>query len=195
LRATPIPISRANEIVGAGVYAIYYVGPFEAYRLIASVNRDGKFEKPIYVGKAIPKGSRKGGLASNSATGTALADRLKKHTITIAEATNLEVSDFHIRHLVIDDIWIPLGENVLIESFQPLWNVVIDGFGNNDPGKRRATQFRSLWDTLHPGRSFAEKLADNPTTIAELTKRIADAQAGRQVPTVNERDTSEDEDE
>ncbi len=29
---------------------------------------------------------------------------------------------------------------------------------NNDPGGRRATQFRSSWDTLHPGRAWAEKL-------------------------------------
>jgi hypothetical protein len=40
----------------------------------------------------------------------------------------------------------------MIEQFRPIWNLVIDGFGNKDPGKRRATQYRSLWDVLHPGR-------------------------------------------
>jgi hypothetical protein len=40
-------------------------------------------------------------------------------------------------------VWIPLGENVLIEKFQSLRNRVIDGFGNKTPGKRRADQLRS----------------------------------------------------
>jgi len=72
-----------------------------------------------------------------------------------------------------------LGENVLIEKFQPLWNRVIDGFGNKDPGRRRATQYRSSWDVLHPGRGFAEKLAANPLTTAAIIRRIKDFFAGK----------------
>ena len=49
-------------------------------------------------------------------------------------------------------VWIPLGESLLIERFKPVWNMVIDGFSNNAPGKRRFSQHRSLWDVLHPGR-------------------------------------------
>ena len=72
---------------------------------------------------------------------------------------------------MVDDIWIPLGENILIERFKPLWNQVIDGFGNNDPGGRRATQYRSHWDVLHPGRPWAVKLAQGETTAAQICEK------------------------
>jgi hypothetical protein len=84
---------------------------------------------PIYLDKAVPEGARKGGLSFDAGSGKALRDRLRQHAATINEATNLELTDFHFRALIVDDIWIPLGENVLIEKFQPLWNRVIDGFG------------------------------------------------------------------
>jgi hypothetical protein len=136
--------------------------------------------QPIYVGKAIPKGGRKGGLSTDAAKGgNALADRLRQHAASIAEATNLTLSDFHVRHLIVDDIWIPLGENMLIETFKPVWNRAIDGFGNKDPGNRRASQYKSPWDVLHPGRAFAAKLADSGMTSAFLEQRVADYLAGR----------------
>lgn len=65
------------------------------------------------------------------------------------------------------------------ESFRPVWNRAIDGFGNKHPGKRRATQYKSPWDVLHPGRGFAEKLADSPVTTEFLLQRVADYMAGR----------------
>jgi hypothetical protein len=80
---------------------------------------------------------------------------------------------------VVDDIWIPLGENMLIETFTHVWNRAVDGFGNKDPGRRRKTQLRSPWDVLHPGRSFVKKLAESPLTPAILEERIADYFAGR----------------
>src|SRR5215475_5429097 len=47
------PMSSITDINGAGVYAIYYTGKFLAYAPIAALNKDGRFEAPIYVGKAI----------------------------------------------------------------------------------------------------------------------------------------------
>jgi len=173
-------LSAADQTAGAGVYVIYYTGTFPAYALLAEANRGGAFARPIYIGKAIPKGGRKGGLAKETTiTGRALGDRLKQHATSITEAENLDIADFHVRHLVVDDIWIPLGENMLIETFKPVWNRAIDGFGNKDPGARRATQFRSPWDVLHPGRQFARKLADSPVTTEFLLQRIEDYFAGR----------------
>lgn len=172
-------LSEVDVIIGAGVYVIYYSGPFPGYAPIAGAT-DGVNAKPIYVGKAIPKGGRKGGLSRDvSASGKALADRLRQHAGSIAEASNLELSDFSVRHLVLDDIWIPLGENMLIESFKPVWNVALDGFGNKDPGRRRATQYKSPWDVVHPGRQFAEKLADAPASAEFLIQRIEDYFEGR----------------
>ena len=194
------PLSQITDMVGAGVYALYYTGGFKAYAPVAERNRKGVFEQPIYVGKAVPKGARKGGLAFDASKGRALRDRLRQHAGSIDEATNIDLADFHFRSLVVDDIWIPLGENMMIEQFRPIWNLVIDGFGNKDPGNRRATQYRSPWDVLHPGRQFAKKLADGDTTRAMLTTRLKEYFAGHVVPLVPTEEagdigTTEDDDE
>jgi Eco29kI restriction endonuclease len=175
------PLSKTSHLSGAGVYMIYYSGQFSAYRPIAQKNTNGKFDQPIYVGKAIPKGARKGGLHFDAAKGNAIRDRLRDHANSINQARNLELSDFHFRSLVVDDIWIPLGENMMIEKFKPIWNIVIDGFGNKTPGKRRFTQYRSQWDVLHPGRKFAEHLADSGVTSDFLIDKLAKYFAGEPV--------------
>lgn len=175
LTREPLPLVETGRILGAGVYAIYYIGDFAPYAPIS--NR--RFTTPIYVGKAIPKGGRKGGLSKDAAKGHALADRLRQHAASIDESVNLKLADFFARYLVVDDIWIPLGENILIESFKPIWNRAVDGFGNKDPGVRRAGQFKSPWDVLHPGRKFADKLADGGVTTEFMRERVGDYFAGR----------------
>lgn len=172
LETDALPLADTSKLRGAGVYVIYYTGGFPAYSPVAAENRDGQFRQPIYVGKAIPKGGRKGGLAPVTATGTALRDRLRQHAASIEQARNLKPTDFHFRSLVVDDIWIPLGENMLIEQFKPVWNLVIDGFGNNDPGVGRTKQKRSPWDVLHPGRTWAEKLAESGITADQILAKI-----------------------
>jgi hypothetical protein len=163
LLARPVsPLPPDEPFLGAGVYAIYYVGPFAAYEAIATKKRNEKFRVPIYVGKAIPEGARKGG---SRLSGTDLYDRLREHAKSIEQTTNLKLADFFCRYLVADDIWIPLGESLLIEKFSPVWNKLIDGFGNHDPGSGRYNQQNSLWDTLHPGRPWAVKL--QPCTKSE----------------------------
>jgi hypothetical protein len=185
------PLTQTADLVGAGVYAIYYSGSFEPYQPVVEKNKDGAFGQPIYVGKAVPKGARKGGLAFDASKGKALRDRLRQHAGSIDEATNISLEDFHFRSLIVDDIWIPLGENMMIEQFRPIWNLVIDGFGNKDPGVRRASQYRSPWDVLHPGRQFAEKLADGSVTVQALISRLAEYFAGRPVPLVSTEDAAD----
>jgi hypothetical protein len=172
--------SVISGIRGAGVYVIYYSGTFPAYAAIASDPVDSPNRRPIYVGKAIPKGGRKGGLTNDpAATGRALLERLRQHAASISEASNLDLDDFSVRHLVIEDIWIPLGENMLIETFKPVWNVALDGFGNKTPGKRRQAQYKSPWDVVHRGRAFAELLADPPAPVEFFLQRVADYFDGR----------------
>ena len=129
---------------------------------------------PIYVGKAVPPGARKGGFGLDKPPGKVLFRRLSEHADSITKASNLDLSDFRCRYLVVDDIWIPLGESLLIEMFNPLWNKVIDGFGNHDPGRGRYNQQRSAWDVLHPGRPWAEKLQPHPKSSDELLEIVAD---------------------
>lgn len=160
---------------GAGIYALYYTGDFPAYRAIFDQNKDGQFNLPIYVGEAVPEGSRKGGLISNARPTYKLFSRLREHARSIECAENLRIEDFHFRYLVVDDIWIPLGEALIIDTFAPVWNKVIDGFGIHTPGGNRP-QTTSAWDTLHPGRPFVKKvnLLPNPKTQAQLIKEVQD---------------------
>lgn len=166
LRTPAQPFDSVSTIAGAGVYAIYYCGDFPPYKPISDMNRGGR-SRPVYVGKAIPRGGRKGLLREAAGSGTALRDRLRHHESSIDQAENLAVNDFAFRALICDDVWIPLGESILIDRFRPVWNVLIDGFGNNDPGTARATTARSSWDVLHPGRKVMEKLTA-PGIAAEI---------------------------
>lgn len=158
LNKPAIPLQGLQSFEGAGVYAIYYTGDFSLYAPIQLANANGKFAQPIYVGKAVPSGARKGGFGLGNAPGIVLYKRLAEHLESIKQAGNLAASDFYCRHLTVEDIWIPLGESLLIEMFKPLWNMVIDGFGNHDPGGGRYNQKISSWDTLHPGRNWASRL-------------------------------------
>lgn len=164
----PGPGSRMNpDFLGAGVYAIYYLGDFEPYRSILAAGAQGGEPPPIYVGKATPPGGRIGGMGTGPVSAS-LRQRLRNHAQSINEVDNLNLDDFRCRHLVVDDIFIPLGENRLIDLFQPLWNVKLGGFGNNPTGRRREAQQRSAWDTVHPGRRRAAALAPNPRTVDEI---------------------------
>ena len=173
------PLVSTDEVVGAGVYAIYFRGSFAPYAPLAQANRDACLV-PIYVGKAIPKGGRKGGISSISmAKSTALMSRLRKHAATVRSTLTLDIADFRFRYLVLDDIWIPLGENILIETFKPLWNVAVEGFGINDLGAGRSAQKRSPWDVLHPGRGYADRLTGGGSDALAVIGRIEDHFAGR----------------
>lgn len=147
-----------GRFIGAGIYTIYYVGDFPAYQRIAKIEPNEEKAIPIYVGKAVPSGSRKGGYELGANPGEVLYRRLSEHASSIESAHNLRLADFRCRYLLVDDIWIPLGEALLIESFRPVWNILVDGFGHHDQGKARRGQMKSTWDTLHPGRPWAEKV-------------------------------------
>jgi hypothetical protein len=151
----PQPIASVGVFEGAGVYAIYYTGDFRPYELLARANAGGRFQEPIYVGKAIPSGGRKG--IRVSSTTRQLSARLREHARSIVAASNLDVESFWVRHLVVEAIWIPLAENLLISEHAPVWNAMIDGFGNHDPGAGRISGVRPRWDTIHPGRPWAVK--------------------------------------
>lgn len=165
------PLGALPDFSGAGIYAIYYIGNFSAYNLLANANLNQQFAKPIYVGKAVPSGSRKGCNEENCPT-RALYKRLKEHASSISSTSNLALSDFYCRFLVVDDIWIPLGESLLIAKFSPIWNKLVEGFGNHTPGNGRFGQQRSKWDTLHPGRQWAQRCAARPEPAETIEEEI-----------------------
>ncbi|HCH7474301.1 TPA: Eco29kI family restriction endonuclease [Pseudomonas aeruginosa] len=163
------PLGDLPVFEGAGIYAIYYTGDFAPYAQVSRLNVDGKFMLPIYVGKAVPPGARMGA-SLELAAGKVLHKRLKEHAESIKAAENLDINNFHCRFLVVDDIWIPLGESLIIARFTPVWNSLIDGFGNHNPGKGRHAGMRPRWDVLHPGREWAMRLAERPETQAQIAQ-------------------------
>ena len=169
-----VRLDSIERFQGAGVYAIYYTGDFDAYSNLGAWNTGDKgLTVPIYVGKAVPTGGRKGLLRPEaSAEGTALFKRLEEHRKSVEQASNLNIEHFWCRYLVVDDVWIPLGESLLIQRHRPIWNSVIDGFGNHTPGKGRFEGARPAWDTLHPGRTWAEKCAPSKSTEEQIRHHI-----------------------
>lgn len=171
-----LPLAALSEFFGAGIYALYYQGDFAAYGKLAHINRTQGASAPIYVGKAIPEGGRKGvalpaGGSKGRGTRT-LYKRLMEHAESI-RATRLSIDDFSCRYLVVDDIWIPLGESLLISRFSPLWNLLVDGFGNHDPGNGRYNGLAPKWDVLHPGRSWAPKCKPRVETAEQIATEVA----------------------
>ena len=162
----------AAPFVGAGLYALYYLGAFPAYAPIAPPRRQPG-EVPIYVGRAIPRGARAGvgGLLATT-TEPVLYQRLLEHAASLGYAENLELDDFGCRFLVVDDIWVPLAEALMIQHYQPVWNQVLQGFGNHDPGAGRRQGARPDWDELHPGRPWAAMQAPARRSADESLTRI-----------------------
>ena len=173
-------LKKLPRFGGSGIYAIYYAGKFPLYKTIAARNAKGKFEAPIYVGKAIPKGGRKGD--SDDDSGSSLQKRLGEHAKSVEQVSNLDINDFHCRYLIVEDIWIPLGESLLIAKFAPIWNKVIDGFGNHPPGSGRHQGMRPRWDVLHPGRQGFEKLQDRKESKAQIEAEVTQYLASTVVP-------------
>jgi len=161
-----------DKFNGAGVYAIYYRGDFQLYLPLSEKNKN-TFRQPIYMGKAVPPGWRQG--RRILATAPALYGRLKEHSESISQVKNLALSDFYCRFMILtgpeSDLIVPV-EAELIRRYRPLWNTVVDGFGDHDPGKGRYNQSKSEWDTLHPGRRWTSKLRGPEPNLAEIIKKV-----------------------
>lgn len=163
----PLSALPPASFVGAGVYVIYYRGSHPLYQ------REATEHIPIYVGKAVAKGARKGLITVTGKTESrALYDRLSEHADSITVGADLDLAEFSCRYLTVDAIWIPLGESLLINMFSPIWNVKVEGFGNHDPGGGRSKQKKSWWDVLHPGRAWVAKLTGVSLTYEEVVEKL-----------------------
>lgn len=178
-----VEFGKLKPIGGGGIYAIYYTGPFPAYAALVAADAAAPFTIPIYVGKAVPEGARTGGTeeVTSSLTGAApvrrkrtLHERLSEHRNSIRKVTNLEVTDFHCRRLVVEPMWIALGEALMISRTFPVWNSLVSGFGNHDQGSGRDKQVRSRWDTIHPGRPAPLKLEARSETAEDIAADVVE---------------------
>ena len=157
-----IPLESVAGVQGPGIYALYYEGSMAEYRPIA----DGA--RPIYAGKAVPKGSRTGG--ELDVEHPVLRERIRQHARSIGQVDNLSLDDFSCRVLAIVPVWIVFAEQALIKQYKPVWNSCLEGFGKHDQGRRRSETERSWWDTLHPGRPWTAG-ETQVKTVAEASRR------------------------
>lgn len=151
------------SVRGPGIYCLVYTGPFDVYGEIAASGN------PVYVGKAVPPGSRRGDTVNVDSP--ALRNRLREHARSIDQATNLDKEDFQYRYLAIEPVWITLAERFAIDHYKPVWNRCLDGFGDHDPGSGRYNGEKSWWDTMHPGRGWADNLRQ-VKTLEEAIERV-----------------------
>ncbi|MDR2925915.1 MAG: Eco29kI family restriction endonuclease [Azoarcus sp.] len=63
-------------------------------------------------------------------------------------------------------------EAALIKLHRPLWNSLLDGFGNHDPGSGRYNQAKSDWDVMHEGRVWADRCKGVPHQKSDLLNQI-----------------------
>jgi hypothetical protein len=161
-----------DRVLGPGLYALYYAGDFAPYGPISAAGCDW----PIYLGSALPSGSRTG-ITERRAGKPPLLERLERHAASVSYAENLEAEDFGARWVEVDEPFIILGEILLLRWYRPLWNSTVAGFGAKVVGGRRTSGRRSRWDTLHPGRpgtgeSPGYETSDIEAEIAEHLARF-----------------------
>ncbi len=127
---------------------------------------------PIYVGKALPEGSRKGIDPKASHESGKLRSRLNEHAGSINHSANLKVEDFTCRYLVVEETWIGLCESLLIQASTPLWNTVLDGFGRHVGGKNRKDGLSS-WHAFHAGRDASVKIPSAHEGLEKISSEVA----------------------
>lgn len=133
-----LPLDSHCAPVERGVYALYYKGEHPLYQKEAVANTT-MWSLPIYVGQA-----------------RSLRERLNNHRRSIILAINLDIVEFRCRyvalaHGAVEDLVFPL-EDDLVDRYDPAWNRLRGGFGNNGVGVSREGGAKSVWDRLHPGR-------------------------------------------
>ena len=173
---TPVhSLPPSESYVGTGVYAIYYTGSVKPYEKYSTLNRLS-YAYPIYIGKAVPKGWRQSRISDSTLTQSReLYNRLCEHSRNIQSLSDFNVHDFKYRFMICENAvsdMIGSIEAALIKLNKPLWNSVVDGFGNHDPGRGRYEQSKSEWDIIHPGRKWAEKCKGIPKAEREILVKV-----------------------
>ncbi len=171
VQTIPVP----ERFLGTGVYAIYCTAKTGIYKKFHEINRTS-YDIPIYIGKAVPKGWRQARSSTSLETPSyELNNRIREHGRSLEQGASLKLNDFRCRFMILEGAesdLIGTVEAALIRSYKTIWNSLIDGFGNHDPGSGRYEQAMSDWDVCHPGRSWAIKCKGKHNSKTELLKNI-----------------------
>lgn len=162
------PLADVPNFYGAGVYAIYYRGDFEPYQALSGTDH------PIYVGKADPAVSAEKDVVSQ---GVKLSDRLQDHAKNIRKAqSTINIDDFDCRFLIVQTGFQKSAEDYLIKLFKPIWNWetrICYGLGKHGDSSDTRANRRSPWDTLHPGRQWADSSDEDQKSYEQIVDLIA----------------------
>lgn len=160
------PLEGLSKFYGAGIYSLYYKGPSEIYSAISET------ETPIYIGKASPSGNPQ----TYKEQGQKLFKRLNEHKKNIEKVSGIEVSDFEYRSLVVQSGFEAAAEDRLISIFKPIWNKetnLLFGIGKHGDNAKTRQNNKSPFDTVHPGRKWADGSPEKETAndiIAKVKK-------------------------
>ncbi|MDG5750478.1 Eco29kI family restriction endonuclease [Qipengyuania sp. XHP0211] len=157
-------LASLGRFYGSGVYAIYYNGGNPLYAPISGT------ETPIYVGKADPKGNPKTAIDQ----GTKLADRLNEHRRNIDKVNGVDIADFDCRALAVQTGYQAAAESHLIRMFRPIWNNetgILYGLGKHGDSATTRANNKSPFDTLHPGRRWADA-SPEAQSVPEIVDKV-----------------------
>lgn len=182
---TPVfAIPPPQAFVGAGVYALYYIGKSGIYSKFGNEINRTAYNVPIYVGKAVPDGWRQSRNTSATDGKNKLFSRIKEHARSIQAVRSLSVNEFHCRFMIFEgeaQNMIAAVEAALIAEKTPLWNSVVDGFGNHAPGVKRKDGRLPAWDTLHPGRGWTAQMVGERPETKDIQRRVKDYMVGLRI--------------
>jgi hypothetical protein len=160
-------LTAITPFYGAGVYALYYRGPFAPYKPLSGT------EQPVYVGKADPSDRDAGDAVKQ---GQALFTRLTEHKKSIQQASStLDAHDFDCRFLIVQSGYQAAAEIQLIDFFRPIWNSqtkICQGLGKHGDSATTRANKRSPWDTMHPGRPWADKSSADQKPMHVIVQEI-----------------------
>lgn len=151
------PAYPLKDVVAPAKSGAYLIYPKNRYGSYSALARAGL---PVYVGKANGQGG--------------LYRRLCDHRDSITQAENLNIEDFEVRFVVLEDKDAYLAcmfESAFINRYNPLWNNDFYGFGKHEVGGKREKGKISVWDTMHPGRKN-RGVTPNKFSKAELEARL-----------------------
>lgn len=164
----PLDTLAGSPFFGSGIYAIYYHGKAEQAYLPIS-----RTETPIYVGKADPADPQ---AETTEEQGKVLHARIRDHANSLVKV-NLPLKDFFFRASPIQTGMQSAVEDFMIRLFRPIWNKEVKicyGIGKHGDSATTRANKRSPWDTMHPGRKWAEDTTADQMQRHEIEAKIAE---------------------
>lgn len=166
LYRVPLVETTENRFYGSGIYAIYYRGKeIPSYRPLSGS------ETPIYVGKAVPV-DRQADITEKQ--GPALYKRLNEHLKSIRNG-GLPPSEFEVRFATVQSGMESAVEDFMIRLFKPIWNKetkICFGIGKHGDSADTRKNKRSPWDTMHPGRAWADATTEDQSFRKDIETKI-----------------------